>query len=290
MRIPIAKERTVNAIKSIVKRYPLITFFVLAYLFTWLGWLVPERVDRSTLLGWIAAGITFPLMAGPLLSALLVTAITDGKAGLVALLRKFTIWRVGWGWWAVALLVGPVIGLTAAYANVLFGAPDPTALLLASWTGILTVFAVRLVFPFDGPMQEELGWRGYALPHIQERYPALVANLILGVLVAGWHLPLVFMGKLPLFALIGTVGATIVFGWIYNNTGGSVLMVLIAHAADGLVRADFVGADLTRFFIFYVAAWWVVVLTAVILHGPDLVRKPAMPTATTRVGQPLAAK
>jgi membrane protease YdiL (CAAX protease family) len=279
-----------NAITSFVKRYPLVVFFVLAYLFTWLGWLVPERVDRSTPLGWVAAGLTFLLMAGPLLSALLVTAISDGKAGLIALLRKFTIWRVGWGWWAVALLLAPVLGLSAAYANVWFGAPDPTPMLLASWTGILTVFAMRLVFPFDGPMQEELGWRGYALPRIQERYPALVANLILGVLVAGWHLPLVLMGKLPLFALLGTVGATIVFGWIYNNTGGSVLMVLIAHAADGLVRADFVGADLTRFFIFYVAAWWVVVLIAVILHGPDLVRKPAVQVGVAPVARPLVAK
>src|SRR6266498_3430166 len=94
------KETSMNTVLSFVKRHPLITFFVIAYLFTWLGWLVPERVDRSTPFGFIAALITFPLMAGPLLAALLVTALTDGKAGVIALLRKFTIWRVGWGWYA----------------------------------------------------------------------------------------------------------------------------------------------------------------------------------------------
>jgi membrane protease YdiL (CAAX protease family) len=279
-----------NTLYAVVKRYPLITFFALAYLFTWLGWLVPERMDRSNPLGWAVAGLTFLLMAGPLLSALLVTGITDGKAGVIALLRKFTIWRVGWGWWAVALLVCPLIGLSAAYANVLFGAPDPTALILASWSGMLTIFAMRLVFPFDGPMQEELGWRGFALPRLQDRYSPLVANLLLGVLVAVWHLPLVFLGKLPLFALLGTVAATIVFGWIYNNTGGSVLMVLIAHAADGLIRADFTGADLTRFFIFYVAAWWVVVLIILVVYGPTLVRKPGVQVGIKPGPQPLAVK
>ena len=272
-----------KTITAFVKRHSLITFFVIAYIFTWLGWLVPERVDRGTPFGWVAALITFPLMAGPLLSAILVTAMVSGKTGVIALLRKFTIWRVGWGWWAIALLLCPVMGLSAAYLNVWFGAPDPTALMLSSLGSILMTFAIRLV-------QEELGWRGFALPQLQERYSALVANLILGVVVAGWHLPLVLMGKLPFFALLGTVGATIVFGWIYNNTGGSVLMTLIAHAADGLVRADFVGADLTRFYIFYVAAWWVVVFIALFLHGPSLVRKPAEQGIAAPVGQRLAAK
>jgi uncharacterized protein len=279
-----------NGIGSLVKRYPLMVFFVLAYGFAWLGWFVPEAVDRSTTFGYIAAGLTFPLVAGPLLSALLVTAITQGKAGVIALLRKFTLWRVGWGWWAVALLLGPAIGLSAAYVNAWFGAPDPTGLLLASWTSILTFFALRLVNPFDGPMQEELGWRGFALPRLQQRYVPLVANLILGVVVAGWHLPWVWMGRLPLFALLGTVAFTIVFGWIYNNTGGSVLLILVAHAADGLIWVDLAGADLTRFFILYVAAWWVAVLGILLLYGPTLVRKPGVPETTPPIGQPLAVK
>jgi membrane protease YdiL (CAAX protease family) len=162
-------------------------------------------------------------------------------------------------------------------------------MLLATWTGVLATFAIRLVNPFDGPMQEELGWRGYALPRMQERYMPLVANLILGVLVAGWHLPLVVMGKLPLFALLGTVAATVIFGWIYTNTGGSVLLTLIAHAADGLIRADFAGADLTRFYILYVAAWWVAVLVVLVVYGPTLVRQPTAPTGGKSISQPLAA-
>ena len=123
--------------------------------------------------------------------------------------------------------------------NVAFGAPDPTALLVAAIPSTLMLFATRLVNPVNGPMQEELGWRGYALPRFQARYSPLVANLILGVIVAGWHLPWVRNGQLPLFALLGTVAYTIVAGWIYNNTKGSVLLVLVTHAADGLIQSRF---------------------------------------------------
>jgi membrane protease YdiL (CAAX protease family) len=277
-----------NPIFFFIKRHPLFSFFVIAYLFAWLGWTVPDRLYTGTTLSGVLT-IPFLLMIpGPLLGAIIVTAITGGKAGIMALLRKFTIWRVGWVWWAVALLVGPVVGLTAAYLNVWFGAPDPTAILISGLPGTLLLFASRLVNPVDGPMQEELGWRGYALPGFQKRFSPLIANLILGVIVAGWHLPWVWMGQLPPFALLGTVAYTIVAGWIYNNTRGSVLLVLVAHAADGLIRVGFTGADLTRFFIFYVAAWWLVAFIAIFLHGPSLVRKPTV--EVTPVIQPITAK
>jgi len=279
-----------NIIHTLIKRYPLTSFFVISYVFAWLGWTMPDLIYTGTLLTTIPTLFFILLVPGPLFAAIIVTAVTGGKAGVVALLRKFTIWRVGWGWWAVALLTGPLIGLAATYLNVWFGAPDPTALLISAIPSTLLLFATRLVYPVDGPMQEELGWRGYALPRFQALYSPLVANLILGVIVAGWHLPWVWQGTLPLFGLLGTVAFTIVFAWIYNNTGGSVLLVLVAHAADGLIRAGFTGADQTRFFIFYVVAWWVVVLIALCLHGPSLVRKPAASVNVRPVGQPLMAK
>lgn len=279
-----------NPIVSFIKRHPLFSFFAIAYVFTWLGWTMPDIIYTGTPLSTVFTLLFIAMVPGPLYAAIIVTAVTGGKAGVIALLRKFTIWRVGWRWWAVALLVGPAVGLTAAYLNVWFGAPNPTALLISGWSGTLLLFATRLVNPVDGPMQEELGWRGFAVPRFQARYSPLVANLLLGVIVAGWHLPWVLKGQLPLFALLGTVAFTIVFAWIYNNTGGSVLLVLVAHAADGLIKVGFTGADLTRFFIFYVAAWWVVVLIALFLHGPSLVRKTAEPAQVAPLEESLAAR
>jgi uncharacterized protein len=287
------EEITMKAISSLIKRHPLITFFVLAYSLTWLGWTLPDKIYTGTPLTFILALPFFVMIAGPLLSAIIVTAIISGKAGVFALLRKFMIWRVGLGWYVVALLLMPAMALTAIYLNVLFGAPAPTAAFFGSWSSMLLIFAIRLVNPTDGPMQEELGWRGFALPRLQERYSALVANLILGVLVIVWHLPLVFAGKLPAFTLLATLSATILFGWIFNNTHGSVLLTLIAHATDGLFILRNLGlteTDAARLTWLQVAVWVVVALVVVIVHGPTLTRKQAVPGWSIPAKQPVVAK
>jgi membrane protease YdiL (CAAX protease family) len=266
-----------DSIRRLVSRYPLIAFFALAYVLTWLGWTVPGRIYDGTLLYGVLAVPFLLLVPGPLYAALIVTALTAGKPGVIALLRKFTIWRVGWGWFAVALLIAPVICVTPAYLNTIFGAPNPTAALIASLPTMLMMFAIRLVNPFDGPMQEELGWRGFALPRLQKRHSPLVASAILGVLVVIWHAPLALLGMLPAYALFATFAFTIVFGWLYNNTQGSVLMTLIAHAADGLVLTGNLGlgaVDSERHIMLLVATWCVAALVVVLVYGRPLTRRP----------------
>ncbi|WP_167480769.1 CPBP family intramembrane glutamic endopeptidase [Mesorhizobium waimense] len=198
------------------------------------------------------------------------------------MLRKLTIWRVGWGWFAVALLLAPSICVTPAYLSMFFGAPNPTAALFATLPTMLMMFAIRLVNPLDRPMQEELGWRGFALPRLQLRHSPLAASAILGLLVVVWHLPLVLLDMLPAYALFGTFAFTIVFGWLFNNTGGSVLMTLIVHAADGLVITGNLGLneiDSERHIVILVAMWCVVALLVVLLTGPSLMRRPLAPDA-----------
>jgi membrane protease YdiL (CAAX protease family) len=266
-----------SSIRALVCRHPLTAFFSIAYVLTWLGWTLPERIYTGTTLSGVLAVPFLLMVPGPLYAALIVTAITGGKSGIIALLKKFTIWRVGWGWFAVALFVAPVICVTPAYLNVLFGAPNPTAALIASIPTLVMMFAIRLVNPLDGPMQEELGWRGFALPRLQERHAPLVASAILGVLVVIWHAPLVLLGMLPAYALFGTFAFTIVFGWLFNNTKGSVLMTLIAHAADGLVLTGNLGLnadDAERHVMLLIATWCVAAVLVVLFYGPKLTRKP----------------
>jgi membrane protease YdiL (CAAX protease family) len=282
-----------NTIRTLVKRQPLIAFFVLAFGLTWgAGWAADTFYTGTTL----SALLVLPfllLSPGPLLGALIVTGITGGRAGVMSLLRKFTIWRVGWRWYAVALLLTPAMFLVAIYLNVWLGAPNPTVALLASAPGMLLAFAIRLVNPFDGPMKEELGWRGFALPYLQERHSTPVAYLILIALVVIWHLPLVWMGSLPAIALFGTASATILYGWIFNNTKGSVLMTLITHATDGLIGAGMLGwtgVDSSRFYGVLIAVWCVTALIIVLRYGSTMGRKPVLHLEVAPVGQPLAAK
>jgi uncharacterized protein len=282
-----------NTIVSFVKRYPLIAFFILAFGLTWGGgWVADTFYTGSTLSGLLV--LPFLLISpGPLIGALVVTGITAGKVGVLTLLHKFTIWRVGWRWYAVALLLTPAMFLVAIYANVWLGAPNPTTALIAAAPGLLLAFAVRLVNPLDGPMKEELGWRGFALPYLQERYSTPVAYLILIALVVVWHLPLVWMGNMPAIALFGTASATILYGWISTNCKGSVLMTLITHATDGLIGAGMLGwsgVDSSHYYTILITVWVLTALIVVIRYGATMGRKPVLPVGVAAVGQPLVAK
>jgi CAAX protease family protein len=135
--------------------------------------------------------------------------------------------------------LGPVVLAAAAFGVwVATGGSSPPDEALAQWT-LLPVFFVYIAF-VGGGLDEELGWRGYALPRLQQRYRALIASVILGVFWAGWHIPAWFtLGSgqdaisFPVFAL-STTAAAIVFTWLYNSTGGSLPLVILAHTVFDL--------------------------------------------------------
>jgi hypothetical protein len=147
---------------------------VLAYALSWLAWPV-----------WASGLYPNPVFSfGPFLAALIVLALTNGKSGVVGLLRRMVRWRVGLRWYAVALLVPAGITIAATALNVLLGAQAPTSAELGGWTSLLPTFLFVLLIPGLGGAWEEPGWRGFALPRLQSGRSALVASLILGVLIA----------------------------------------------------------------------------------------------------------
>src|SRR5215204_5655259 len=175
-----------GCIISLFRRHPLISFFVLAYALSW--W--PSILYALDLSSQPIVGF------GPFLAALVVLAFTRGKTGMGGLLRRMVRWRVGLRWYAVALLLP--VGLTAVGAalNVfLLGARTPSSAELGGWSNLFVLFAILLLVPGLGGTWEEPGWRGYALPRLQTGHSALSASLILGVLWAFWHLPLMLVGE-----------------------------------------------------------------------------------------------
>jgi uncharacterized protein len=250
---------------SLVRRHPLITFFVLAYALAWWIWIL------------YAFNITFlgPIFAlGPFLAAIIVTALTRGTAGLKALLSRMVRWRVGLSWYAAALLLPVAVYLFAVSLNILLGARASTAVQFGSWYLIFPLFAYSLLFPLSGAFGEELGWRGYALPRAQARFWALSAALIIGVVQTAWHLPLfVSLPSTSLVPLIvGYMGLGILATWVFNNTRGSVLMTMLLHASfntsAGFFGAMFVGADLVRISWLLAAGWCAAALVVVVVAGP----------------------
>ena len=250
---------------SLVRRYPLTTFFVLACALSWWPWilysfgLVPNPI----------VGV------GPFLAALLVLAVTEGKSGVVGLLRRMVRWRVGLQWYAVALLLPIVVTLAAAALNVfLLGAQRTSRVAdLGGLSSFLLLFLLSLLIPGLAGTWEEPGFRGYALPRLQFRYSALIASLILGVLWAFWHLPFVVTGEdIWIDATLFIIEWSIVYTWLFNNAKGSVLIVMLFHAmnntfSNGFVGQMFSGADSVNQAWLRLALWGVVAIVLVIVYG-----------------------
>jgi len=223
-----------------IRNHRLITFSVLAYVFAWWAW------PLSGIGVW--SELRF-FAFGPSLSAVVVIAVAEGRAGFRDLGARIIRWRVPWYWYAVALGLPLALRVLTAVVNANpADAPAPDWFRLA-WGSFLLAFLIRLVNPLDGPAGEEPGWRGFAVPRLQASRSPLVAAVVLGALVTGWHLPLVVAGDLGPISLVSTFSITIVYVWLFNHTGGSVLLTLLFHSAQGAVRIGdlgFTGADLTR--------------------------------------------
>lgn len=184
-------------------------------------------------------GLTQPLLAVALFSPALVAAWlvtrSDGAAGLRRLVTR--LWRRGAPWWvwavavvlpfavnAVALMVATGLGASTAPSGRL-----PTELQTVGWWLLPLLFVLPAA-------AEELGWRGYALPWLQQRTSALAASVIIGVVWALWHLPLVLVADSPQATIpfgwyvLATVAISVVFTWVHNLSAGSLAPVVVLHA------------------------------------------------------------
>lgn len=214
-------------------------FFLLAYAFSWLFW-VPQALaaNGTSLPAGVAAFLASsfnPAAFGPLVAALVLTALDSGWKGVLGLLKRGVDLRFRKIWLLPILFLPPLIFGGAILLSVLAGA-TPLDLSVASNPPFALV-ALVVILLTGGPLQEEFGWRGYALPRLQARFGVLIASLILGILWWLWHLPLVFIpgrfmaSSLPLFGALAVeiVLTAILFTWIYNHTGGSVLAAMLFH-------------------------------------------------------------
>jgi uncharacterized protein len=249
-------------LSSVVRRHPIITFFVLAYAISWA--FLPIEAVRF-------------LPSGPLFAALIVIPITQGWAGMRELGSRMIRWRVRWYWYVVAIGLPLAVHLVTAGLNVAAGADVPS-LAFSSLTTFLMAFAVRLINPADGPLGEHPGWNGVALPGLQADRSPLLATMILAPLVAGWHLPIFFLeeGGLQPSILVGglvtTIAVTFWYTWLFNHTRGSVLMVVVAHSVEGSIQAE-IGW-------IYMSVWCAVAL-GLVLFDWKAWRGPAPESATT---------
>lgn len=266
-----------------LRRRPLVAYFVLTYLLSWS--LVPF-------------GGFFP--PGPLLAAVVVVALTQGRPGFRRLGSRLVRWRVSGVWYLAAVGVPLAVHALTVAANLGLGAGAPSLGQLSPVSGVLVVFAVRLVDPLDGPLAEEPGWRGFAQPGLQQGRTPFRATLVLAVLVAGWHLPLWLLpafGAGPMDVLsdsLASVAVTFWYAWLFNRASGSVLLTLVAHAVEGSLQTEqywTAGPAAERTTPLYAAVWCLVAAALVLgdrkLWWPTWQDEPLVPgTAPDPDGRP----
>ena len=224
--------------KSFTERHPLAMYFILAIVITWLI-LGPGVASTLGFIDFEFDGIVLSTLGqfGPLLAALIVTGATMGSAGVRKIFRSMFNWRVKARWWAASLLLLAGLFAAAAVLGILTGGAVPYS------DGALFLISFAL-FNLIGSFGEEPGWRGFALPKLQQGRSAWKATLILSLFWWLWHIPFFF--TLP-FAIESAqqFGFIIAFGmqflivfalgilcaWVYNGSGGSVLMAVLMHTS-----------------------------------------------------------
>ena len=191
----------------------------------------------SYLIAWSTLPFGSFLAFSPLVSAIVVILIAEGLPGLARLGRRLIRWRVNWIWYAAAIGLPLLVHAVAVGLNLAAGAPAPSLTQFQPWYAVLLVFGLGMVNPTEGPLGEEPAWRGFAQPRLQSRWSPLASAALLGLL-AIWHLPLVFMPQfdLSLPDIATTLLVTFWYAWLFNRTGGSVLLTLIAHVTEGSVN------------------------------------------------------
>ena len=235
---------------SIVRRYPLVTFFTLVIGLTWgIGALIKGTPVLAPDGNFIAALY---------IAIIVVIGATTGRAGFASLARSAFRWRVSPIWYLVVLAL-PVLILGATLSLVSAFGTAPLDLTKMPAPGQIAVFfGLLMVFPLATPIAEELAWRGVALPRLLATRSALTASLILGAVWAIWHLPVVLSTpelRVPVPFMLAIVPLSVLTTWIFVNTRASVFVQILFHAwfnallAAGLAAVNVADAALT---------WWIV--------------------------------
>ena len=285
-----------------IKRHNLWAFFILVFALTWPKSIVGAAYSLSLISNPPSTTLNVLYVFGtPLVAAVIVTAVTHGWEGLKEWGKRLFRWKVGWKWVLISLTIYPLVTVAAFGISELVNGRKWTIAIMwragfenvqenairiglnpnNTWQIFAVLFAVSLIVPIF----EEGGWRAFAIPHLQEKYSALVSGLIIGVIWSVWHLPSFFTvgsdhyGMPFLWFLMVIVSISVLMVWIMNHTNQSVLMTILFHGST-ILAGHFLPTQLAYQTGNTIALWLTCgllvasALAIVLLEGPThLVRK-----------------
>lgn len=259
---------------QLIRRYPILTFFLLVFSITWIVW-VPRAAGAQ--LGVVGQVWTW----APAIGALLAAALTGGRDAVRELGERLVRWRVGWQWYVVVIFGPAVFSLAVAGVYVLLGGSWSAAAPSALREGPLVFLPLFLmILALTDSLGEELAWRGFALPRLLTRNNALVASLILGSLWGLWHLPLAWteeatMYQQPVWLFpVDITAKSVLFTWVFLHTRGSVLLAMLLHASTNMfvVSPNLTSTGDLTLLLLAAAAKWLLVAVVIVVAGRSLVR------------------
>lgn len=201
-----------------------------------------RKISSSTPhLGLVMTGMLV-ISCAPTLAALLVAGLYPGAGGIRSITRQVKIWRVPFIWYLIALIMPTVLLLSAeAFSAVRRGSAPSHWIILPAFSGPGSLYFVI----FGSLLAEEPGWRGFAQPRLQARYGALTASILIGLLWSTWHLWYVITpgnfanvtGTDAAATYLRLTATAVIYAWMYNNTNGSLLIVMLAHLGHNLAAS-----------------------------------------------------
>ncbi len=256
----------------------LLAFFLLTFLVTWSVWFAAAALAAPGNTGFFGGGGPVFLLGvfAPALVALALTAQAEGRAGVTRLLARIGHWKVGARWYLVAISYFAIIKLAAALVHRVvtdewppFG-DTPVAIML-----------LGIAVSTWAQAGEEIGWRGYALPRLAQYVGLGGASLVLGFVWAVWHLPLFMLPEggstgqsFPVY-LLQVMALSVALTFLYWKTGGSLLLVMLMHAAvnntTGIVPAA-IGATIDPIAFGGSLVAWATVVVSWVVAVPLLIR------------------
>jgi uncharacterized protein len=259
-----------NNLTSTIKSHPVVAFYILAFVISWLGWM-PQALYGCGLSSFNSPLLNFLAVGGPTLAAVTVILLIREKGGLKKLfgalfkLRISFIWYVFvFGFWFVVAAI--VLGIRAIFGQAL---PSFSQF---GWIGLFPIFTYMLLIN----VWEEIGWRGFALPRLQKSINDLKIVLIMGLLGSLWHLPLMMnptssMSRLPWYGfIISILSLTVIYTWLYEHTHHSLFFVSVFHAMSNTQAFALLQLGISEFTYLPVVGITAAFAIAIILaYGPQ---------------------
>lgn len=274
-------------------------FFSVAFAFSWVFW-IPQALASQGFFE-IPDAIQ-PLFAeyspaafGPSIAAFSLVYLQNGGKGVKSLLKRAVDARFGKAWFLPIFLLFPAIVGGGYFLSIGLGESLPELSWLADPAFI--IFAFIFIFLLGGPLQEEFGWRGYALSRLQAKYNATISSLVLGLLWGAWHLPLFWIPgetiyyERPIWGfMVSVVLVTFLFTWLFNNTRGSLLAALLFHTTFNLSHALFPVIDSDLGSLIFILISLAIVVLVMAVWGPRRLARGWKPSGALDAGKPPRAE